>query len=75
MAEQRWRKFPVNTLYNTRIQFVVKRLPKELKHAAFTLLSSCYCNADDDGVVDMTDFEIYADGIFLEPEELRILII
>lgn len=74
MAEQRWRKFPVNTLYNTRIQFVVKRLPKELKHAAFTLLSSCYCNADDDGVVDMTDFEIYADGIFLEPEELRILI-
>lgn len=74
MAEQRWRKFPVNTLYNTRIQFVVKRLPKELKHAAFTLLSSCYCNADDDGVVDMTDFEIYADGIFLEPEELRVLI-
>lgn len=74
MAEQRWRKFPVNSLYNTRIQFIVKRLPKELKHAAFTLLSSCYCNADDDGVVDMTDFEIYADGIFLEPEELRILI-
>lgn len=74
MAEQRWRKFPVNTLYSTRIQFVVKRLPKELKHAAFTLLASCYCNADDDGVVDMTDFEIYADGIFLEPEELRVLI-
>lgn len=74
MAEQRWRKFPVNTLYTTRIQFVVKRLPKELKHAAFTLLASCYCNADDDGVVDMTDFDIYADGIFLEPEELRVLI-
>lgn len=74
MAEQRWRKFPVNTLYTTRIQFVVKRLPKELKHAAFTLLASCYCNADDDGVVDMTDFDIYADGIFLMPEELRVLI-
>ena len=74
MAEQRWRKLPINSMYNTRIQYVVKRLPEDRQHSAYALLMSLYCNADDDGVVDMTDFEIYADGIFLSPEALRDLV-
>ena len=74
MAEKKWRKIPMNLIYTTQIQVVVKKLPKERQHSAFTFLTSLYCNADDDGVVDMIDFESYANKIFLTSEELRDLV-
>ncbi len=74
MEEKKWRKIPQNLIYSPRIHFFVNKLPKEKQHTAFTFLTSLYCNADDEGIVDMIDFEIYANEIYLTPEELRTLV-
>lgn len=74
MEEKKWCKIPQNLIYSPRIHFVVNKLPKEKQHTAFTFLTSLYCNADDEGIVDMSDFEIYANEIYLTPEELRTLV-
>ena len=74
MEEKKWCKIPQNLIYSPRIHFVVNKLPKEKQHTAFTFLTSLYCNADEYGIVDITDFEIYANEIYLTPEELRDLV-
>ena len=74
MEEKKWSKIPQNLIYSPRIHFVVNKLPKEKQHTAFTFLTSLYCNADEYGIVDITDFEIYANEIYLTPEELRDLV-
>ena len=74
MEEKKWCKIPQNLIYSPRIHFVVNKLPKEKQHTAFTFLTSLYCNADEDGIVDIIDFEIYANEIYLTPEELRDLV-
>ncbi len=75
MANKKWGKLPRNIIYSEEFQDVLKELPEELIYKAHTFLLSCYCNADDDGCIDITDTENYAKKIFLTPEELRILIV
>lgn len=53
------------------IQFVIKRLESEKKHAVFTVMTAMYCYADDTGVVDVSDIELFTDMcLFDKPEEL-----
>lgn len=72
MAERLpWRKVPRDLMTKPEIQFVIKRLESEKKHAVFTVMTAMYCYADDTGVVDVSDIELFTDMcLFDKPEEL-----
>lgn len=74
MENEKWSKLPRNIIYSEEFQAVLKELPEDLIYKAYTFLLSCYCNADDDGVIDIEEFKNYAEKILLSPYELRKLI-
>lgn len=74
MANKKWSKLPRNIIYSKEFQDVLKELPEELIYKAYTFLLSCYCNADDDGVIYIEEFKNYAEKILLSPYDLRKLI-
>lgn len=64
-----WRKFPRDLMVKPEIQYIIKRLAPEKKHAVFTVITALYCYADDSGVVDITDRDLFTDICLFENEK------
>ena len=64
-----WRKFPRDLMVKPEIQYIIKRLAPEKKHAVFTVITALYCYADDSGIVDITDRDLFTDICLFETEE------
>lgn len=65
-----WRKFPRDTITNPALLFIAKKLPKERQHQVFTLFVALYCNADDDGVVDLSDLAVFSYTCIMSEDDL-----
>lgn len=69
-----WRKFPRDALNNPSLRFIINRMEKENRQAVFTLFLALYCEADDDGFVDISDAEFFADQCLMNVETLTVLL-
>ena len=69
-----WRKFPRDTLHNPSLRFVINRMEKEHRQAVFTVFLALYCEADDDGFVDISDGEFFADQCLIEIDILTVIL-
>lgn len=68
LNDMAWRKAPRDLLTNPRIRSIASRIAPELKQAVFAFYVACYMEANDDGIVDLSDDEVFADLILLEKE-------
>ena len=64
-----WRKTPRDLLSNPKIITIANRIEPKLKQSVLSFYVACYMQANDDGVLDMRDREVYADMLFLEKED------
>lgn len=69
-----WRKFPRDTLHNPSLRFVINRMEKEHRQAVFTVFLALYCEADDDGFVDISDEEFFADQCLIDADTLKLIL-
>jgi len=69
-----WRKFPRDTLHNPSLRFVINRMEKEHRQAVFTVFLALYCEADDDGFVDISDGEFFADQCLTDADTLKLIL-
>lgn len=69
-----WRKFPRDTLHNPSLRFVINRMEKEHRQAVFTVFLGLYCEADDDGFVDISDEEFFADQCLTGADTLKLIL-
>ena len=69
-----WRKFPRDTLHNPSLRFVINRMEKEHCQAVFTVFLALYCEADDDGFVDISDEEFFADQCLIDADTLKLIL-
>lgn len=69
-----WRKFPRDTLHNPSLRFVINRMEKEHRQAVFTVFLGLYCEADDDGFVDISDGEFFADQCLTDTDTLNLIL-
>ena len=69
-----WRKFPRDALHNPSLRFVINRMEKEHRQAVFTVFLALYCEADDDGFVDISDGEFFADQCLIEVDILTVIL-
>ena len=66
-----WRKLPRDLMVKPEIQYIIKRLEPQKKHAVFTVMTALYCYADDSGIVDISDRDLFTDiCLFSTHEEL-----
>ena len=65
-----WRKTPTDILTNPRIRSIAQRKAPELRQAVFAFYMACYMQASEDGVVDVSDTEVYADLLMLDDEKI-----
>ena len=69
-----WRKFPRDTLHNPSLLFIINRMEKEHRQAVFTVFLALYCEADDDGFVDISDEEFFADQCLIDADTLKLIL-
>ena len=69
-----WRKFPRDTLHNPSLLFVINRMKEEHRQAVFTVFLGLYCEADDDGFVDISDEEFFADQCLTDTDTLKLIL-
>ena len=69
-----WRKFPRDALHNPSLRFVINRMEKEHRQAVFTVFLALYCEADDDGFVDISDEEFFADQCLIDADTLKLIL-
>ena len=69
-----WRKFPRDTLHNPSLRFVINRMEKDACQAVFTVFLALYCEADDDGFVDISDGEFFADQCLTDIDTLNLIL-
>lgn len=69
-----WRKFPRDTLHNPSLLFVINRMKEEHRQAVFTVFLGLYCEADDDGFVDISDGEFFADQCLIDADTLKLIL-
>ena len=69
-----WRKFPRDTLHNPSLLFVINRMKEEHRQAVFTVFLGLYCEADDDGFVDISDGEFFADQCLTDADTLNLIL-
>ena len=69
-----WRKFPRDTLHNPSLLFIINRMEKEHRQAVFTVFLGLYCEADDDGFVDISDEEFFADQCLTDADTLNLIL-
>ncbi|MBQ7906271.1 MAG: hypothetical protein IJ361_11035 [Spirochaetaceae bacterium] len=74
MEKSNYAILPKNAIHTKKFQAIINHLSEDLRHKAYTFLISCYCNADFDGVIDLTNFEEYAKQLFMTTAELRLLV-
>lgn len=66
LNDMAWRKAPRDLLTNPRIRSIAGRIAENLKQAVFAFYVACYMEANDDGIVDLSDSEVFADLLLLE---------
>ena len=69
-----WRKFPRDTLHNPSLLFIINRMKEEHRQAVFTVFLGLYCEADDDGFVDISDGEFFADQCLTDTDTLKLIL-
>jgi len=69
-----WRKFPRDTLHNPSLLFIINRMKEEHRQAVFTVFLGLYCEADDDGFVDISDGEFFADQCLTDADTLNLIL-
>ena len=69
-----WRKFPRDTLHNPSLLFIINRMKEEHRQAVFTVFLALYCEADDDGFVDISDEEFFADQCLTDADTLKLIL-
>lgn len=69
LNDMAWRKAPRDLLTNPRIRSIASRIDSSLKQAVFAFYVACYMEANDDGIVDLSDTEVFADLLLLEDED------
>ena len=69
-----WRKFPRDTLHNPSLLFIINRMKEEHRQAVFTVFLGLYCEADDDGFVDISDEEFFADQCLTDADTLELIL-
>lgn len=69
-----WRKFPRDTLHNPSLLFIINRMKEEHRQAVFTVFLGLYCEADDDGFVDISDEEFLADQCLIDADTLKLIL-
>ena len=69
-----WRKFPRDTLHNPSLLFIINRMKEEHRQAVFTVFLGLYCEADDDGFVDISDGEFFADQCLTDADTLKLIL-
>ena len=69
-----WRKFPRDTLHNPSLLFIINRMKEEHRQAVFTVFLGLYCEADDDGFVDISDEEFFADQCLTDAGTLKLIL-
>ena len=69
-----WRKFPRDTLHNPSLLFIINRMKEEHRQAVFTVFLGLYCEADDDGFVDISDEEFFADQCLTGADTLKLIL-
>ena len=69
-----WRKFPRDTLHNPSLLFIINRMKEEHRQAVFTVFLGLYCEADDDGFVDISDGEFFADQCLIDADTLKLIL-
>lgn len=69
-----WRKFPRDTLHNPSLLFIINRMKEEHRQAVFTVFLGLYCEADDDGFVDISDEEFFADQCLIDVDTLKLIL-
>ena len=69
-----WRKFPRDTLHNPSLLFIINRMKEEHRQAVFTVFLGLYCEADDDGFVDISDEEFFADQCLTDADTLKLIL-
>ena len=69
-----WRKFPRDTLHNPSLLFIINRMKEEHRQAVFTVFLGLYCEADDDGFVDISDEEFFADQCLTDADTLNLIL-
>lgn len=69
-----WRKFPRDTLHNPSLLFIINRMKAEHRQAVFTVFLGLYCEADDDGFVDISDEEFFADQCLTDADTLKLIL-
>ena len=68
LNDMAWRKTPRDLLTNPKIRTIAQRVRPDLRQAVFAFYAACYMQADDDGLLDVSDTEVFADLLFLENE-------
>ena len=69
-----WRKFPRDTLHNPSLLFIINRMKEEHRQTVFTVFLGLYCEADDDGFVDISDEEFLADQCLTDADTLKLIL-
>ena len=69
-----WRKFPRDTLHNPSLLFIINRMKEEHRQTVFTVFLGLYCEADDDGFVDISDGEFFADQCLTDADTLNLIL-
>ena len=69
-----WRKFPRDTLHNPSLLFIINRMKEEHRQTVFTVFIGLYCEADDDGFVDISDGEFFADQCLTDADTLKLIL-
>lgn len=79
LNDMAWRKIPRDLMTNPRIRSIAMRIDPRLRQAVFAFYPACLMQATDDGILDISDTEVFADLLLLENEmdivELRDLFI
>lgn len=72
LDDQVWRQVPCDIINNPKIRSIAKRFNPMYRQAVFSFYISIYMEADEDGIVDLSDIEVYADQLMIDDEEVII---
>lgn len=69
LNDMAWRKIPRDLMTNPRIRSIAMRIDPRLRQAVFAFYPACLMQATDDGILDISDTEVFADLLLLDDEE------
>lgn len=70
LNDMAWRKTPRDLLTNPKIRTIARKFETALRPAVFAFYTAVYMQADDDGVVDLNERDVFAELLMVEDEDL-----